>query len=103
MVACSRPPLTRHFLAVAVRAIFCGKPRPRVAPHVLAMVPTPADQESGPIGYQVAAKAKRMGLLYLASQLSGVGCCLPSDIRFCDVCLRDAEPSDHRPFLVVCS
>ena len=47
-------------LAVAGRAIVEGEPQGDVAPHVLAMVLAPADQEAGPIGYQVAAKAKQI-------------------------------------------
>ena len=45
---------------MATRAISRGRLQRPVAPHILAMVLTPADQEAGPIGYQVATKAKRL-------------------------------------------
>ena len=47
-------------LVVAVRSIIRGKPQADVAPYILAMVLVPADEEAGPIGYQVAAKAKEL-------------------------------------------
>ena len=46
--------------AVATRTISRGKRRRAVTPHILALVLAPADEEAGPIGYQIATKAKRV-------------------------------------------
>ena len=47
-------------LAVAVRAFLRGKRQQPVPPYIVAMVLAPADQHVGPIGYQVATKAKQL-------------------------------------------
>ena len=55
-------PFNGYFLhpAVATRPIRKGKRHKSVTPHILAMALTPADEEAGPIGYQVATQAKRV-------------------------------------------
>ncbi len=47
-------------LAVAIRAVIGGKRREYVPPYILAMAVAPADEEAGPIGYQVTVQAKRL-------------------------------------------
>ena len=46
--------------AVAARPIGKAKRHNSVTPHILAMALTPADEEAGPIGCQVATHAKRV-------------------------------------------
>ena len=48
-----------HF-AVIVRSIRKGRRHHSVAPHIVAMTLTPADEEAGPIGHEVAIQAKRV-------------------------------------------
>ncbi len=47
-------------LAVAVRASIRGKRQEPVSPYIVSMVLAAADQHVGPIGYQVATKAKQL-------------------------------------------
>ncbi len=47
-------------LAVAIRAFLRGKRQQPVPPYIVAMVLAPADQHVGPIGYEVATKAKQL-------------------------------------------
>ena len=47
-------------LAVIVRSIRKGRRNKSVAPHIVAMTLTPADEEAGPIGQEVATQAKRV-------------------------------------------
>ena len=47
-------------LAVLVRSIRKGRRHHSVAPHIVAMTLTPADEEAGPIGHEVAIQAKRV-------------------------------------------
>ena len=48
-----------HF-AVLVRSIRKGRRHHSVAPHIVAMTLTAADEEAGPIGHEVAIQAKRV-------------------------------------------
>ncbi len=47
-------------LAVAIRAFIRGKWQQPVPPYIVAMVLAAADQHVGPIGYEVATKAKQL-------------------------------------------
>ena len=51
---------TSVIFAVIVRSIRKGRRHHSVAPHIVAMTITPADEEAGPIGHEVATQAKRV-------------------------------------------